>query len=43
MKTLLSILNGGTVSPKVSVRFIGLGLLYAMGIFVIALQLRSVL
>lgn len=43
MKTFLSILKGGEGSPKVSVRQLGVFLVYALGLFVIALQLRSVL
>lgn len=43
MKTLLAILNGGENSPKVSIRTLGIGLVYAMGLAVILLQLRSLL
>ena len=41
MKTLMSVLAGGAKSPKVSVRHLGLGLIYAIGLFVVMLQLRS--
>ena len=43
MKTLLSILNGGADAPKVSIRHLGLGVVYALGLFVVLLQLRSLL
>lgn len=43
MKTLLSILNGGSESPKLSIRHLGLGLVYGLGLFVVLLQLRSLL
>lgn len=43
MKTLISILNGGENSPKVSIRLLGLGTVYLIGLFVILLQLRSIL
>ena len=43
MKTLLSILNGGADAPKVSIRLIGLGLVYALGLSIVLLQLRSLL
>lgn len=43
MKTLLSILNGDANAPKVSIRHLGLGLVYALGVFVVLLQLRSIL
>lgn len=43
MKTLLAILNGGDNSPKVSIRHLGIGLIYAMGIGIVLLQLRSLL
>lgn len=43
MKTLLSILAGGEVSPKISIRSLGLFLVYLLGISVMILQLRSVL
>lgn len=41
MKTLLAILNGGADAPKVSLRHLFLGLIYAIGLFVVLLQLRS--
>ena len=43
MKTLLSILNGGEESPKVSIRSLGLVLVYFLGLAVVLLQLRSLL
>lgn len=43
MKTLLSILNGSKDALKISIRQLGLGLVYALGFFVVLLQLRSLL
>ena len=43
MKTLLAILNGGAQSPKVSIRHLGLALVYFLGFLLVLLQLRSVL
>ena len=43
MKTLLAILNGGSQSPKVSIRQLGLALVYALGALIVLLQLRSLL
>lgn len=43
MKTLLAILNGGENAPKISVRQLGLGVIYAIGMAVVLLQLRSLL
>lgn len=43
MKTILSILNGGQGSPKVTIRHLGLCLVYGLGLFVVLLQLRSLL
>lgn len=43
MKTLLAILNGGENSPKFSIRFLGLGFVYILGVLIILLQLRSLL
>lgn len=43
MKTIIAILNGGIESPKVSIRKLGIGLIYAIGFAVVLLQLRSLL
>lgn len=43
MKTLLAILNGGEGSPKITIRHLGLGIIYALGALIILLQLRSLL
>ena len=43
MKTLLSILNGDKGAPRFTVRQLGLGLVYALGLSIILLQLRSII